>query len=129
MGWSTPVLLPPDGHLGDYLTSLKLLLSRQDNQYWPTHGAPIEHPKALIEHLIEHRKKRIESVFDAVSRGHTTLADIVHDAYPKLNPTLFPAAERSALASVIFLIEQKRLSADLTTGLNIECSVVNSSSE
>jgi len=70
MGWSTPVLLPPDGHLGDYLTSLKLLLSRQDNQYWPTHGAPIEHPKALIEHLIEHRLKRIESVFDAVSRGH-----------------------------------------------------------
>ena len=124
MGWSTPVLLPPDGHLGDYLDSLKLMLSREDKQYWPTHGAAIENPRALVEHLIEHRLKRIESVFDAVSRGHTTLSEIVKDAYPKLDPTLFPAAERSTLASVIYLIDQQRLTAHLSAGLNIECCVV-----
>lgn len=128
MGWSTPVLLPPDGHLTDYLNSLKLLLSRlnqqQDQQYWPTHGALIENPRALVKHLIEHRLKRIESVFDAVTRGHITLADIVNDAYPKLTPNLLPAAERSTLASVIYLIEHKRLRANLEAGLNLECSVV-----
>ena len=125
MGWSTPVLLPPDGHLNDYLNSLELLLSRRDKQYWPTHGASIENPRALVEHLIEHRIKRIESVFDAVSRGHTTVTSIVNDAYPKLNPTLVPAAERSTLASVIYLIDNQRLEGNLTAGLNMECKVVS----
>jgi len=124
MGWSTPVLLPPDGHLGDYISSLKTLLSRQDKQYWPTHGAPIENPKTLVEHFIEHRLMRVESVADAVARGHTTLPDIVNDAYPNLNPTLMEAAERSTLASVIYLIDQKRLTANLEAGLNLKCSMV-----
>lgn len=128
MGWSTPVLLPPDGHLGDYLQSLKRLLSRQEQQYWPTHGAPIKNPKALLEHLLGHRSARIDSVFDAVKRGHATLAAIVNDAYPDLDPTLLPAAERSTLASVIYLIDQQRLQGNLEAGLNMTCRIPDSPS-
>ena len=33
--------LPPDGHMGDYLASLRKLLGRDDEVYWPAHGPPV----------------------------------------------------------------------------------------
>lgn len=123
MGWSTPVLLPPDGHLKDYLRSLKKLLSRDDATYWPTHGGPIEDTQALLDYLIDHRMQRIESVFTAIQQGKTQLSDIVDEAYPELGTNLKPAAMRSTLASVIYLVEEKRLRADLSQGLSITCSI------
>lgn len=41
MGWSTSVIAPPEGDMGDYLASLEKLLARDDARYLPTHGAPI----------------------------------------------------------------------------------------
>lgn len=123
MGWSTPVLLPPDGHLADYLGSLERLMRRQDRQFWPTHGAPIEHTQAALKHLKNHRMARVESVYESVRQGHTTLSAIVSASYPDLSENLVPAALRSALASVVFLIEQQRLTGDLTQGLNITCGI------
>jgi len=38
MGWSTSVVSPPDGHMGDYLNSLNRVLDRQFDRIWPTHG-------------------------------------------------------------------------------------------
>lgn len=123
MGWSTPVLLPPDGHLGDYLNSLDRLSVRQDQQFWPTHGAPIHQTHAVLEHLKNHRLARVESVYESVRQGHTSLMSIVLKNYPDLSEDLVPAALRSVLASVVFLIEQQRLSGDLTEGLNITCGL------
>jgi hypothetical protein len=34
MGWSTSVISPPDGDMGQYLASLALLLDRDDETYW-----------------------------------------------------------------------------------------------
>ncbi len=121
MGWSTPVLLPPDGHLQDYLSSLDRLLARKDSVYWPTHGGPVEKPHTLVKHLIQHRKQRTGSVLAAVANGHRTLASIVEAGYPDLSANLKPAAMRSTLASVIFLIEQGQLKANLSDGLNLIC--------
>ena len=46
MGWSSTIIPPPDGNLGDYLASLQLLIDRgdRDQVYWPTHGPPITSP-------------------------------------------------------------------------------------
>ncbi|HXV00150.1 MAG TPA: MBL fold metallo-hydrolase, partial [Caulobacteraceae bacterium] len=41
MGWSTTVITPPDGDMGDYLASLELIRSRGFSTLWPTHGPPI----------------------------------------------------------------------------------------
>jgi len=119
MGWSTPVLLPPDGHLEDYLSSLRRVLERTDTHYWPTHGAPIENPKPFVEQLIAHRLARIDDVLDAVRRGHLTLDAIVADAYPGLDKRLEAAAMRSVLASVVYLIDRGQLSGNLSLGLDI----------
>ena len=61
MGWSTTIVSPPDGHMGDYLASLERLLAGDDRTYWPTHGASIRDPGPFVELLIEHRHRRARS--------------------------------------------------------------------
>ncbi len=38
MGWSTSVVVPPDGDMADYMASLERLHSRDDRIYYPAHG-------------------------------------------------------------------------------------------
>ena len=45
MGWSTSIISPPDGDMMAYMVSLELLLERDDDVYWPTHGPAITEPK------------------------------------------------------------------------------------
>jgi len=45
MGWSTSIISPPDGDMADYMQSLELLLERDDEIYWPTHGPSIIDPQ------------------------------------------------------------------------------------
>jgi len=123
MSWSTSVLLPPDGHLGDYFASMQQLLQRNEATYWPTHGAPINQARAWIEHMVQHRQQRVHSVLNAVNSGHNTLAGIVAQTYPGLNPALNEAALRSTLASVVWLIEKGKLRGELRQGLDIVLNV------
>lgn len=120
MGWSTPVLLPPDGHLGDYLNSLKRLQARSESTYWPTHGDKITQTQALLSHFIQHRVNRTESVLKAIEQGHHTLDAIVAHTYPGLASNLQPAAVRSVLASAVYLIDGGRVMGDLSAGLTIQ---------
>ena len=48
MGWSTTVVSPPDGDMREYLDSLRHLSERNDQIYYPTHGAPIENPGPFL---------------------------------------------------------------------------------
>ena len=52
MGWSTTVIVPPDGDMDEYLKSLKKLLMRDDEIYLPTHGKQIDDPQNLVNHYI-----------------------------------------------------------------------------
>ena len=42
MGWSTSVVVPPDGDMGAYLASLEKLMGREDEIYFPAHGDPVD---------------------------------------------------------------------------------------
>jgi glyoxylase-like metal-dependent hydrolase (beta-lactamase superfamily II) len=48
MGWSTSIISPPDGDMADYMQSLELLLERDDEIYWPTHGPSSSTPKLMF---------------------------------------------------------------------------------
>ncbi|GIT48832.1 MAG: hypothetical protein Ct9H300mP14_07600 [Gammaproteobacteria bacterium] len=48
MGWSTTVIVPPDGSMTDYLSSLDKLLMRNEDCFWPTHGSPIKGPSPTL---------------------------------------------------------------------------------
>ena len=98
MGWSTSVISPPDGDMGDYMSSLQLLLERDDERYWPTHGPCIDDPKPFVQAFIEHRREREEQILQCLKDGITTIQAMVPIMYRELPKNLYPAAARSVFA-------------------------------
>lgn len=117
MAWSTSVIAPPDGDLGEYLASLDRLLARPERRYWPAHGPAIDQPIAFVEGFIEHRQARLREILDGLQRGLDTIPLLVDANYPQLAPALRPAAARSTLASLLYLRRQGQVSCDLEPGL------------
>ena len=118
MAWSTTAILPPDGNVGDYLTSLEALKRRPETIYRPTHGAAIAPPmwpQAYIDRIIAHRRQRVEEVFDAVASGLSRIPAMRTRIYAHLDPTLHRGAELSILGSLQFLQEQGRIIAQRAT--------------
>lgn len=109
MGWSTTVIIPPDGSMKDYLDSLEKLLSADDEIYYPTHGPPIRQPQAFVRACIEHRRQREVEVIQSLRDGNATVAEMVADVYCETDKSLHPAASRSLLATLIKLWEDGRV--------------------
>ncbi len=112
MGWSTTVVSPPDGDMAAYMRSLKLLLSRPDEIYYPTHGAPIRNPKPYVEALIRHREQREAEILACIAGGIETIPDMVARIYADVPAYLHPAAGRSVLAHLIHMAETRRVETD-----------------
>ena len=109
MGWSTSVILPPDGHMGDYMASLAKLAARDDRIYYPAHGGPVEAPAKLLRGMIAHRRSREAQILRALATGPCDVDALVAQGYPALDPALIPAAGASVLAHLIYLEEQARV--------------------
>lgn len=112
MGWSTSVVSPPDGDMAAYMRSLKLLLARPDEVYYPTHGAPILNPKPYVEALIRHREEREEEILACVRDGIEAIPDMVARMYADVPAYLHRAAGRSVLAHLIHMAETRRIETD-----------------
>lgn len=109
MGWSTSVVLPPDGHMGDYMASLAKLAGRDDRVYFPAHGLPVAEPAKLVRGLIAHRRSREAQIVRTLETGPADVATLVARSYPALDAALVPAAGASVAAHLIFLEEQGRV--------------------
>lgn len=104
MGWSSTLISPPDGDLGDYMRSLSRLESLSPTRLLPAHGEPIDNPRARLAELATHRKDRTAQILAALSDGPAdaeTLARRIYD----IAPHLIPAATRNVLAHLIALAE------------------------
>ncbi len=101
MGWSTTIVSPPDGDMGDYMASLDKLLGREDRVYYPAHGDLIDNPRRLVRGMLGHRKQREGQIARAIERGVRTIPDMVAAMYGGLDPRLHGAAGRSVLAHLI----------------------------
>jgi glyoxylase-like metal-dependent hydrolase (beta-lactamase superfamily II) len=106
MGWSTTVVIPPDGHMGSYMASLDKLRARSETIYHPAHGEPVDDPQRLLRGLLTHRLQRERQLLRLVEEAPATLADLTQRAYPALDRRLLPAAEATALAHLITLAER-----------------------
>jgi glyoxylase-like metal-dependent hydrolase (beta-lactamase superfamily II) len=104
MGWSTSIISPPDGDMAAYLASLELLLERDDEIYWPTHGAAITEPKALVRAFIEHRKERETQILQCIDDGVEVITEMVPLMYKGTPEFMYPAAARSVFAAVEYLV-------------------------
>jgi len=112
MGWSTSVISPPDGNMGDYLASLEKLTTREEVRYWPTHGPAIENPRPFVHAFINHREKRETQISECLAAGRTNITDIVKDLYAGVDSRLHRAAARSVLAHLIHMVESGRAKCD-----------------
>ncbi|MFM8590282.1 MAG: MBL fold metallo-hydrolase, partial [Limnohabitans sp.] len=102
---STTVIDPPDGHMGDYLNSLDLLVAACDQHsiefILPAHGHVLGFAKHAITQLKAHRLKREAKIATAMQAlPHGTLAQWVEKAYDDVPPRLWPVAARSLQAHV-----------------------------
>jgi glyoxylase-like metal-dependent hydrolase (beta-lactamase superfamily II) len=119
MGWSTSVIIPPDGDMGQYLTHLRRLLARDDVRYLPTHGPAVLDPKPLVAALLRHRENREQQIVTHLARaqGGSRIAELVTGMYADVPRHLHPAAARSVFAHLLYLIEQGRVVADRAPSL------------
>ncbi len=108
MGWSTTVVVPPDGEMAAYMASLEKLRQREDRAYYPAHGPPVTNPQQYVRGLIGHRMQREKQILRLVGERARDIPDIVANAYPGLDPRLTAAAGGSVLAHLVDL-EQRGL--------------------
>ncbi|MEZ5560470.1 MAG: MBL fold metallo-hydrolase [Pseudomonadales bacterium] len=104
MGWSTSIISPPDGDMAAYMRSLELLLARDDAVYWPTHGPCIEDPKTLVRAFIAHRQEREAQILECVGKGVHKIREMVPMMYTGTPEFMYPAAARSVLAAIEYLV-------------------------
>ncbi|RZO69822.1 MAG: MBL fold metallo-hydrolase [OM182 bacterium] len=112
MGWSTSIISPPDGDMAAYMDSLHRLLERDDDTYWPTHGPEISEPRALVRAFIEHRREREQQILDCVAGGTQLISQMVPLMYRDTPEFMYPAAARSVLAAVEYLVSIQALQAE-----------------
>ena len=85
MGWSTTVVVPPDGDMAAYMQSLDKLRGRDDRIYYAAHGDPVTNPQQYVRHLMGHRMQRERQVLKL-------LGDQLQDLPLALHPVTHQAA-------------------------------------
>lgn len=103
MAWSTSVILPPDGNMADYISSLNRLLDYSDHCFWPTHGSEIPQPQPYLLELLEHRRQRERAIILVLEHDSLSIEEIVQRNYPGLAQNLKRAAGQSVLATILDL--------------------------
>lgn len=103
MGWSTTVVVPPDGDMADYMASLDKVRRRGDRVLYPAHGPAVTNPGQYVRHLMGHRMQREKQIVRLVGEGPLTIPQIVERAYPGLDRRLVMAAGGSVLAHLVDL--------------------------
>lgn len=112
MGWSTTVVTPPDGDMGQYLDSLRLIRRRGFETLWPTHGPPIREVDPFLAAYEAHRLEREAQVLAQLAKGPARIAEMVPVIYAAVDPRLFPAASHSMFAHILQLVGDGRVVTD-----------------
>ncbi|MBB3033569.1 MBL fold metallo-hydrolase [Alteriqipengyuania lutimaris] len=103
MGWSTSVIVPPDGDMSDYMESLAKLYEREDKVYYPAHGKPVDRPQQLVRSMIGHRRQRERQILKVLGDAPRSLPEFIPIMYKGLDPRLEKAAQMSVHAHLIDL--------------------------
>jgi glyoxylase-like metal-dependent hydrolase (beta-lactamase superfamily II) len=112
MGWSTTVISPPDGDMGDYFESLETIKARNFSTLWPTHGPPVTDPAPFVQAYIDHRRAREKQILGALANGHTRIKAMVPELYKDVDSRLYPAAAHSVMAHMVQMVRDGRLVTD-----------------
>lgn len=103
MGWSTSVVIPPDGDMGDYMKSLEKLQAREDRIYYSAHGDPITRPRQLVRGMIGHRRQRENQILRLLNERARSIPEFIPEMYKGLDERLHGAAQMSVKAHLLDL--------------------------
>jgi glyoxylase-like metal-dependent hydrolase (beta-lactamase superfamily II) len=105
LGRGTTVIADPDGNLGDYLASLRLLELLGPLPVLPGHGPALDNCGTAAGFYLRHRLARLEQVRAACAAGAASAREVVQIVYADVDPALWPAAEASVRAQLAYLAE------------------------
>lgn len=103
MAWSTSVVVPPDGSMADYMSSLDRLAAIGSRTYLPGHGGPVVDGPLRVAELKRHREGREAAILRALDGKERTIEEIVAAVYIGLDPALAGAAALSVKAHADWL--------------------------
>lgn len=106
LGRGTTIVAHPDGRLGDYFESLKLLAELPENTaVLPGHGPELADAGEAARMYLAHRTQRLDQVRKAVQElgGAPTPRQVVEVVYADVDRVLWPAAEWSVRAQLEYL--------------------------
>ena len=109
----SPVILPPDGDMADYLSSLEKLMDLNFNRIAPGHGGVIDNGKQTLSLLRKHRMMRESKVISALRAAHNaTLESLTPRVYDDVPPDRHKWAQLTLEAHLIKLLNEKRVDRD-----------------
>jgi glyoxylase-like metal-dependent hydrolase (beta-lactamase superfamily II) len=111
MAWSTSIVAPPDGTMGDYM-------ARPETLYFSGHGPPVRNAHAFVDRYIAHRHAREIAILRSLERGETDIPTLVRAIYIGLDPRLTAAAGLMTLAQLEDLVERGVVATDGSTSLS-----------
>lgn len=112
MGWSTTVVSPPDGDMGDYYVSLAKVRARKFQTLWPTHGPPVTAVDPFLVAYYDHRLDRERQIMAQLDTGCSHIKAMVPVMYAAVDPRLHPAAAHSVLAHLIHLVRTGKVACE-----------------
>lgn len=112
MAWSTTIVAPPDGSMGDYMASLDKLRARDERIFWPGHGGPVREPAKFMRALSHHRRLREAAILKRIQAGDRAIPEIVTAIYEGLDPRLKGAAGLSVFAHLEDLVAKGLVATD-----------------
>ena len=112
MDWSTTIVAPPDGALGDYMESIEKLLERPETVYLSGHGDIISDAKGVLRATRSHRRMREKAILERIGAGDESIAEIVKVLYRTTDTRLHGAAALSVLAHLEDLVGRGLVQTD-----------------
>lgn len=103
LGLGTTVIDPPDGDMGDYMTSLEKLAGMKLGALFPGHGPVLASAMSKIHEYQAHRFERENQILEALSAGKDTPEAIVGAVYTDVPEAMHGLAARSVLAHLEWL--------------------------
>lgn len=111
LGRGTTVVAHPDGALAEYLQSLGIIRDHTRNgveRLYPAHGPVIDDAAGVVDYYLNHRMQRLDQVRAAVAQGANTAREVVEIVYADVGQHLWPAAEMSVEAQLLYLRKQAK---------------------
>lgn len=107
-GVGTILIDPSEGDMAVYLASLERLLARPQATLLPAHGPAIPDGHGKLREYLSHRLQREARVVASLRDEPRTLAELVSEAYCDTPRMLWGLAERSLLAHLVKLSQERR---------------------